>query len=159
MLGKCSDPFKANSLLGQGKAGVIESYSECFLPTLEGRRILIAENETAILQLLKRLLSFHRVVVSEASNGEQALQLLRDPDQNFDLVVLDMVMPKLGGLKVRDLLRSETPDLPVLIMSGSIGPRPVGLDPLEYIAKPFSITGFCARLQLLLRRRLGGNGG
>lgn len=112
------------------------------------------EDDAAVLRLLTKMLGFSGVLVSEACNGEQALGLLRAPSPECDLVVLDLVLPKLGGMAVRSLLRSEKPDLPILTMSG-VEPVPAGLDPIEYIAKPFTIPAFFGRLQLLLGRRMG----
>lgn len=83
------------------------------------RRVLVADDDEEARRLLARMLALHDagIVVAEAADGEEALQLLHE--QDFDLLLLDMMMPRLNGLQVLEALRSDarTCGMPVIMIS------------------------------------------
>lgn len=91
--------------------------------------------------------------VTTANNGEEALQYCLN--QTFDLVILDIMIPKLNGLEVLKVIREQAA-LPIIIMSAkdsdvdkALG---LGLGADDYIAKPFSMLEFSARVKAVIRR-------
>ena len=79
-------------------------------------RILVVEDEKPVASFVKQGLESDRYTVDVAWDGEQARSLVDRTD--FDLVILDLVLPKLDGFEVLDHIHSQNPSLPVLIMSG-----------------------------------------
>ena len=80
------------------------------------KRILIIDDEPSILLLLRTILERQEYEVVEALNGEEGMRLFHE--NRFDLVITDMVMPAKDGLKTIMELMEETPDLPVIAISG-----------------------------------------
>jgi DNA-binding response OmpR family regulator len=118
-------------------------------------RILIIEDDPSILRGLQLNLGMEGYAVRSAPDGETGLQLART--QKPDLVVVDVMLPKLGGLEVVRELRREDPDLPVLILSAKgqeadkVAGLQLGAD--DYMVKPFGLKELLARIDALLRRR------
>ena len=95
------------------------------------------DDEAAVLRVLVRGLSRAGFQVSQASNGLEALELLKQTE--FDLVVTDILMPILNGWQVLEEIRMQKPHLPVVLISG-YDPNPRPLQGQEtFLAKPFSI--------------------
>jgi DNA-binding response OmpR family regulator len=117
-------------------------------------RILIVDDEYSLLQQLQRILESQRYIVNTAADGEEALD--RIFDQPFDLIILDIMLPKRDGLSVlREIRRAEirTPIL-MLTARSEIDDKIKGLDQGadDYLAKPFSAAELLARVRALLRR-------
>lgn len=117
-------------------------------------RILIVDDERALLEQLQNALQHQRYLVETATDGEAALDKLFDTP--FDAVILDIMMPKIDGLKVLEQARKGGIDTPVLMLTakGDVEDRVKGLDlgADDYLAKPFSLDELLARLRALLRR-------
>jgi putative two-component system response regulator len=117
-------------------------------------RILVVEDDESVASLVRQGLESDQYAVVVACDGEQAQSLVDEAD--FDLVILDLVLPKVDGFEVLNHIRSHKPFLPVLIMSGwaSVGDRVKGLDlgASDYLGKPFAISELSARVRALLRR-------
>jgi two-component system response regulator MprA len=117
-------------------------------------RILVADDEPAVRDSLRRSLSFNGYEVSTASDGQQALDAVRD--SRPDLLLLDVNMPTLDGLETCRRLRAAGDDLPVLMLTArvEVGDRVLGLDvgADDYLAKPFALEELLARIRALLRR-------
>ena len=116
-------------------------------------RILIAEDDTALLNLLTMSLEAHGYTVLPTSDGAQALDtFLREP---VDLVILDIMMPRMSGLEVLEQIRQRS-DVPVIMLTALNRPDDVvvglnkGAD--DYIPKPFTFREVEARVQAALRR-------
>ncbi len=116
-------------------------------------RILIIEDDEAILRFLRRGLAYEGYQVDTAADGESGLEIARDNPP--DLVVLDWMLPGLDGLEVCRRLRSGGP-LPILMLTAkdNVSDRVQGLDAGadDYMVKPFSLDELLARIRALLRR-------
>jgi DNA-binding response OmpR family regulator len=118
-------------------------------------RILIIEDDPSILRGLQLNLGMEGYAVRSAMDGETGLALART--EKPDLVVVDVMLPRLGGLEVVRELRAEDPDLPVLILSAKgqesdkVAGLQLGAD--DYMTKPFGLKELLARIDALLRRR------
>jgi two-component system, OmpR family, response regulator ResD len=119
----------------------------------ETLRILIAEDEPAVSEVVTRYLAREGFNVQQAPDGESALKLAREHPP--DLVVLDLMLPKVDGLEVLRELRRHGP-LPVIIVTakGEETERILGLElgADDYVTKPFSPRELVARVRAVLRR-------
>jgi two-component system, OmpR family, response regulator len=115
--------------------------------------ILVIEDEPGIVDFLERGLSAQGFDVISASDGDAGLE--RALAENVDLVVLDMMLPGIGGLEVLSRLRDARPALPVIVLTalGEVDHRVAGLDAgaADYLTKPFSLTELAARIRAQLR--------
>ncbi|HDR7720002.1 response regulator transcription factor [Bacillus sp. GX] len=118
-------------------------------------RILIADDDQEIRNLLKIYLERELYMVDTAINGDEALQLFNQ--NNYNLVILDLMMPKVDGIEVCRKLRDKT-NVPILMLTAKdhevdkILGLSIGAD--DYITKPFSIHEVVARVKALMRRFL-----
>jgi DNA-binding response OmpR family regulator len=117
-------------------------------------RILVIEDDKAVASFVKKGLESEQYAVDVTWDGEDAQSLVGEA--SFDLVILDLVLPKIDGLEVLKHIRSRKPSLPVLILSGRarVEDRVKGLDlgADDYLTKPFSFSELSARVRALLRR-------
>jgi len=117
-------------------------------------RILIVEDDKAVASFVKKGLESEQYAVDVTGDGEDAQSLVGEAD--FDLIILDLVLPKIDGLDVLKHIRSRKPSLPVLVLSGRarVEDRVKGLDlgADDYLTKPFSFSELSARVRALLRR-------
>ena len=123
-------------------------------------RILVVDDEPAVRQSLERALALERYAVTLAADGAQALGLLGA--RQYDAIVLDVLMPRMGGLELCRRLREAGDRTPVLMLTArdGIDDRVAGLDAGadDYLVKPFALRELMARVRALLRRA-GGDGG
>ncbi len=121
-------------------------------------RILIAEDDPVLADGLSRSLRAVGYAVDVVATGEAADSALAA--QAFDLVILDLGLPRLSGLEVLRRLRARSASVPVLILTAADGveQRVRGLDlgADDYMAKPFALSELEARVRALTRRALGG---
>ena len=117
-------------------------------------RILVADDDPAVRESLRRSLSFNGYEVTLASDGHEALTASSNAAP--DLVLLDVNMPGIDGLEVCRRIRGSGSDVPVLILTArvEIGDRVLGLDAGadDYLPKPFALEELLARIRALLRR-------
>lgn len=120
-------------------------------------RLLLAEDEEELSHALVAILRHAGYEVAASPDGEDALYQLRRGD--FDLVILDIMMPKVDGLAVLRELRTAGNDVPVLILTARSGvdDRVCGLDAgaNDYLGKPFSAKELLARIRALTRTSPG----
>ncbi|PVZ14985.1 response regulator transcription factor [Actinomycetospora cinnamomea] len=117
-------------------------------------RILVADDDRAVRDSLRRSLAFNGYQVELAADGQQALDAIEG--QRPDALVLDVMMPRVDGLEVCRRLRNAGDDIPVLVLTAreAVSDRVAGLDAGadDYLAKPFALEELLARLRALLRR-------
>lgn len=117
-------------------------------------RILIAEDEVEIAKALQVVLEHNRYKVDIVHTGIDALAYANQ--QNYDLIVLDIMMPGLDGISVLKSIRAKSLPVPVLMLTakGELEDRVAGLSAGadDYLAKPFATAEFLARVKALLRR-------
>ncbi|GAC1526106.1 MAG: response regulator transcription factor [Ramlibacter sp.] len=122
-------------------------------------RILIAEDDQVLANGLLRTLRASGAAVDHVNSGSEADAALMTNNE-FDLLILDLGLPRMHGLEVLRKLRSRGSTLPVLILTAadSIEERVMGLDhgADDYMAKPFSLQELEARVRALTRRGMGG---
>ncbi|RRD55823.1 DNA-binding response regulator [Comamonadaceae bacterium OH2545_COT-014] len=121
-------------------------------------RILIAEDDQVLADGLMRSLRAAGAVVDHVASGADADAVLLANDQ-FDLLILDLGLPRMHGLEVLRRLRARGQTLPVLILTAadSVEERVKGLDhgADDYMAKPFALSELEARVRALARRGMG----
>jgi DNA-binding response OmpR family regulator len=117
-------------------------------------KILVIEDEAAVISLIERGLKEKGLEVSIAMDGNTGLQMIRD--HQFNLVILDLMLPGMNGIQVCREIRSLGLDLPVLMLTalGSTENIVTGLDSGadDYMVKPFKINELVARVNALGRR-------
>ncbi len=118
-------------------------------------RILLAEDEPDLREVTIKRLRASGFGVDGCPDGEEALYYLEH--MNYDVAILDIMMPKLDGLTVLRILRNRGSQIPVLLLTArdSVGDRVAGLDAGadDYLIKPFEFEELAARIRALLRRR------
>jgi two-component system response regulator MprA len=116
-------------------------------------KILIIEDDEAIIKVLHRVLSYEGYEIFKALNGQQGLNSARE--NRPDLVILDIMLPGMDGLEVCRRLRLGG-SIPILMLTAkdTIQDRVTGLDAGadDYLVKPFEVEELLARLRALLRR-------
>jgi DNA-binding response OmpR family regulator len=121
-------------------------------------RILVVEDERKVANFIRQGLEEESHAVTVASDGAEALERLLE-ESTYDLVVLDLVLPKRDGLSVLRELREHRLTMPVLILTArdQVADKVAGLDlgADDYLTKPFAFDEFLARVRTLLRRSGG----
>jgi heavy metal response regulator len=117
-------------------------------------RILVVEDEKKVANFIKKGLEEEHYSVDTAYDGEDGLYMA---DLNeYDLIVLDLMMPKIDGLEVLKRIRGNRNNVPVMVLTakGSVEDIVKGLDTGcdDYLTKPFEFREFLARIRALLRR-------
>jgi DNA-binding response OmpR family regulator len=119
-----------------------------------GVRVLVIEDESKVAGFIQKGLQQEQYAVDVARDGEEGAYQAQNFD--YDIVILDLMLPKIAGLDLLRTLRAKKPSLPVLILTakGSVEDRIKGLDSGadDYLAKPFAFAELVARIRALLRR-------
>lgn len=117
------------------------------------KKILIIEDDEAIRKILTEPLAAEGYEVSAASDGAEGIAVFQK--QNFDLILLDLMLPGIDGYTVREMIRRES-QIPIIILTAldTEDAQIKGFDKLadDYITKPFSIRLVLKRVEALLRR-------
>jgi len=111
---------------------------------LTGLKILVADDEPTVRSTVQRALSRRQAIPTVACDGAEAEMLLRS--QKFDVVLLDVMMPKKTGYELLPIARETQPGVPVILMSG-YSEQAEGLPPDAFIEKPFTISGLETTIQ------------
>jgi CheY-like chemotaxis protein len=116
--------------------------------------ILVVEDDVGVRHLAVRVLVSYGYHVLEAANGPEALQVSERFEKPIDLLLTDVVMPKMNGRELVDRLRGQRPGMPVLYMSGyadnaisQIGALPPGM---AFLPKPFSVEELIRKVRVLM---------
>ncbi len=116
---------------------------------LTGLKILVADDEPSVRQTIQRFLIRRSAVPVVACDGGEAEQLLRS--QHFDLVLLDVMMPKKTGYELVPIVRETQPGTPVVLMSGYSEQPSVTESPDAFIEKPFNVAMLEGTIQAAMR--------
>jgi two-component system OmpR family response regulator len=120
-------------------------------------KVLVIDDEPGVRELISEALSISEITAVQAADGLEALSFLRR--ERFDLLILDINMPKLDGLALLEKLRTEGMSVPVLMLSARADKSDInqglriGAD--DYLTKPFSIEELVLRVKAILRRSKG----
>ena len=123
----------------------------------ERPKVLVIDDEPGVRDLISEALSLSGINAESAADGLEALSFLRR--EKFDLLILDINMPKLDGLALLEKLRSEGASVPVLMLSARADKTDInqglriGAD--DYLTKPFSIEELVLRVKAIMRRSKG----
>jgi len=124
--------------------------------TQKPAKILLIEDEKRIADFLQRGLESNNYAVEHSLEGAAGLEKLHETD--YDLVILDLMLPDMDGLAVLEKIRNRKVSPPVLILSarGGVDDRVKGLElgADDYLVKPFAFVELLARVRALLRRGL-----
>jgi two-component system cell cycle response regulator CtrA len=120
-------------------------------------RVLLVEDDLTAAHGLSLILKRSGAIVEHATTGEEAIGLIRHYE--YDIVLLDLILPDVEGYEVVRRMRTSRNDTPVLILSGLSRPQAkvkgLSLGADDFITKPFNISELMARLQAITRRRKG----
>jgi len=122
--------------------------------TPEREIVLVVDDEPTIRRFARRVLVEHGYEVLEAENGVNALEVIHGSSGRLDVVVSDIVMPKLNGVQLLRQLSILLPELPVILMSGYAGPDLAerGIQaPCSVLAKPFRPEQLVAEVRRCIR--------
>src|SRR5215216_6568681 len=126
----------------------------------EKPRVLVVDDDRAVRESLRRSLEFNGYEVALATDGAEALAGIGSSDP--DVVIMDVMMPRLDGIEATRALRSARNDVPILVLTArdAVGDRVEGLDAGadDYLTKPFALQELLARLRALLRRAIPAEG-
>ena len=123
----------------------------------ERPKVLVIDDEPGVRELISEALSLSEITAVQAADGLEALSHLRR--ERFDLLILDINMPKLDGLALLEKLRTEGMSVPVLMLSARADKADInqglriGAD--DYLTKPFSIEELVLRVKAIMRRSKG----
>jgi len=120
-------------------------------------RVLLVEDDLTAARGVSLMLKAVGAVIDHSESGEEALELLRHYD--YDVVLLDLVLPDIEGYEVVRRMRIARNDTPVLILSGMTRPQAkvkgLGMGADDFITKPFDKAELLARMQAVVRRSKG----
>lgn len=123
-------------------------------------RILLAEDEVSLSKALKVILERNNYSVDQVYDGEEALSFLSA--DNYDCLILDLMMPKVDGITVLKTMRKEGNMLPVIILTAKseIDDKVLGLDSgaNDYLTKPFNSRELLARIRAITRSKENNEG-
>ena len=118
-------------------------------------KLLLVEDSLQLNKALSTVLKMHSYIVDSAFDGEEALLFLEQ--YQYDLVILDVMLPKLNGFEVLKTIRSKQNKTPVIMLTAksTTADKIQGLDlgADDYLAKPFVVDELLARIRALLRRK------
>ncbi|MEQ1797869.1 MAG: response regulator transcription factor [Lacibacter sp.] len=122
-------------------------------------RILLAEDETAIAGFIKDGLEEEGFSVDVASNGRQGLEMAIDNITEYDIFLLDWMLPGISGIEICRSIRKENKTVPIIFLTAkdTVDDTVFGLEAgaNDYLKKPFAFEELLARIKVLLRSKAG----
>ena len=129
--------------------------TELELPVVRGR-VLLADDERMIRSLLTRRLEEQGYQVVAVADGVQALEVMAGDDEDFDILVTDVMMPHMDGVRLAGEVRGLRPELPILFVTGyakaGLLDDPGELEPFDVLPKPFAIEDLLVKMSTLVSR-------
>jgi CheY-like chemotaxis protein len=120
-----------------------------------GNGVLVVDNEPGIRRLLDFAMSQLGYNVWQAANGEQAIKLFRQNSDDIGLIIMDVVMPVLDGIKALECIRGIDPSLPCCFMTGHSGEYELSdlqvFEPIRVFVKPFVLSEMMDTARRLLK--------
>ena len=120
---------------------------------MDSKNILVVEDEQSLNKVISKRLENAGYKITSCFDGQEAINAIRK--NNFDVILMDIMMPKLSGTEVLSIMKSEKIETPVLFLTAkdSVADRVAGLDlgAHDYIVKPFSFDELLARVRMILR--------
>ncbi len=124
-------------------------------------RILLVEDESSIANFIKEGLEEEGFAIDVAYNGKEGLQMALGYLEEYDLLLLDWMLPGLNGIEICRQVRKENPQIPIIFLTAkdTVDDVVFGLETgaNDYIRKPFAFDELLARIRVLLRTRDGGH--
>jgi two-component system, cell cycle sensor histidine kinase and response regulator CckA len=120
------------------------------------KSILLVEDEDMLRGLIRELLEIKGFSVIEASQGVEALELMKTAGRTIDLVLTDVVMPHMSGSELVEQLKEDQPGLKVVFMSGYTGAnnaaihKTLGMPGVAFLQKPFRLNALIGVVEGLL---------
>ena len=122
-------------------------------------RIFLAEDEAAIARFLKEGLEEEGFAVDLATNGRDALEMAMINLNEYDIILLDWMMPGISGIEICRSIRKENKDIPIIFLTAkdTVDDTVFGLEAgaNDYLKKPFAFEELLARIKVLLRNKTG----
>ncbi|MBK7407481.1 MAG: response regulator transcription factor [Saprospirales bacterium] len=122
-------------------------------------KILLVEDESSIANFIREGLEEEGFSVDLAENGRQGLQMAMDGLEDYDLLLLDWMLPGMSGIEICRLVRKESTQIPIIFLTAkdTVDEVIFGLEAgaNDYIRKPFAFGEILARIRVLLRTRDG----
>ena len=116
-------------------------------------KILIAEDEIELSKAIKTILEYNDYDIVSVSNGEEVIEITKN--DKFDLIIMDVLMPKINGIEATKTLRSMGVETPIILLTAKtlIDDKVEGLDAgaNDYLTKPFNRKELLARIRALIR--------
>jgi two-component system copper resistance phosphate regulon response regulator CusR len=158
-MNECSSLPSAESSVALGNQSLTGvSQSTPLFNSVAGRRVLIVEDDMALAGFLRTELQAQFLIVDMVHDGEEALTKLQD-ERPYDLLILDLNLPKLDGINLLQRVKPAHPKLRMLVLTArsrvedKVNALQTGAD--DCLTKPFSFSELVARVQVLLRRNSG----
>jgi DNA-binding NtrC family response regulator len=122
---------------------------------VSGLKVLLVDDEEELVSALVERLGYRGIEAKYALNGPDALKMIREND--IDVVVLDLKLPGMSGVAVHDAIKSERPDLAVVLITGHGAPlEQLGLPPGEdhvFLEKPVALDAFIEKIREVTKRQ------
>lgn len=111
-------------------------------------QILVVDDDYSIIELLKEALPALGYKADFVTDGNKAIELIKNTNPPYDLILSDIRMPEINGIDVARAAHAAKPDIPILFMSGN---RNTIAEERSFLAKPFSIDEMETKIEFLLR--------